>query len=90
MRLRQQLDLLEKRGAEAIAVEEADIEQQEADDAVGAETASLEGPTGDLALHLSPDTWNALSGGCDLPSDFWTLGPDETPLAEAGSSGGFG
>jgi hypothetical protein len=68
MRLRQQLDLLEKREAEAIAVEESSIEQAESSaNAEVLQDMSFSTP----GFSLSPSTWNALDGGFDLGAEFW-------------------
>jgi hypothetical protein len=59
-RLRQQMDLLDRRADEAIAVEERniqDLEQQEA-----SETMAFDGPSEGLALQMSPSTWGAFEG----------------------------
>lgn len=69
MRIRRQMDLLERREAEAIAVEEASIEEQEASEL-------LDFPTGGSDLILSPSTWGLMEDqGFDLSSSFWTTGP---------------
>jgi multidrug efflux pump subunit AcrA (membrane-fusion protein) len=65
-RLRQQIDLLNRRAAEAIVVEERGIEEQEREEA--GETILFEGPSEGLALNLSPSTWAAFEG---VPDDFW-------------------
>ena len=65
-RLRQQMDLLDRRAAEAISVEERGIEDQEREEA--GETILFEGPSEGLALNLSPGTWGAFEG---VPDDFW-------------------
>merc|ERR1711988_2052621 len=69
MRLRKQLDALEVKEGEAIAVEERNIELQEQQES-GLETLlpdfPPEDPGSDLALN--PLTWNALEGTTD---DFW-------------------
>ena len=62
-RLRQQMDLVDRRAEEAIAVEERDIEDQEQAEALLPENASDA-----FGLSLSPSTWGAFEG---LPSDFW-------------------
>lgn len=64
MRLRQQMDLLDSRAAEAISVEENNIRELEG------EVIELSGPSEGLALNLSPHTWSALD---DLPESFWEL-----------------
>jgi hypothetical protein len=65
-RLRQQMDLLDRRAAEAISVEERGIEEQEREEAEGAFLP--EGSSEGLALSLSPHTWGAFEG---VPDDFW-------------------
>lgn len=84
MRVRQELDLLEQEEAEAISVEEAGIEQQEADEI--SESALLAFPveTSSSGPHLGPETWNAIDGGFDLDSEFWI--PD--PFAPGNGGGG--
>lgn len=69
-RLRQQLDLTDRRAAEAIAVESRAIEELEAEE--GQETLVPDTSPQGLALQLSPSTWGALE---DVPDGFW-----ETPL----------
>lgn len=81
MRLRQQMDLLDKRAEEAIAVEEANIEELERDEAL-----ELEEVPGGLALGLSPQAWSALDG---FPASFWEtpiVFPDEIGATTAGNS----
>lgn len=65
-RLRQQMDLLDNRAAEAIAVEERAIEELEQEEA--SEALLDEAPTEGLALNLSPGTWSALDG---YSESFW-------------------
>lgn len=66
-RLRQQMDLIDRRAEEAIAVEERSIEEQEAEEAA---EILPEVQTSGLALSLSPTTWGALEGFGD---DYWEL-----------------
>jgi len=70
MRLRKELDLLEEREAEAIAVEERDILEQEQEEGASRDTLvpvhDPENPGPDFAL--SPFTWTSLDG---LPDSFW-------------------
>ena len=73
MRLRQQLDLLETREAEAIAVEESSIEQQELAESSEVANDALLFDQGIPGLHLGPETWNAMDGGFDLGSEFWEI-----------------
>lgn len=78
MRIRQQMDLLEDKAAEAIAVEEASIEEQEAEEAL----AALE-PSEAPGFALHPNTWNTMEGGFNLDLDFWSIPPD--PGLDVGS-----
>ena len=71
-RLRQQMDLLDRRAEEAIAVEERSIEEQERAEA---ETITFDGPSEGLALNLSPSTWSAFEG---WPFEYWET-PDVAP-----------
>lgn len=66
MRLRKQLDALERREADAIAVEERDIEEQEKEE----QEWVLEPEAAGTDLHLNPFTWSSLDG---IPDDFWDL-----------------
>lgn len=65
MRLRQQMDLLDHRAAEAISVEERGIEEQEAE-----ERGEILESVAEHGFSLSPMTWGALDG---LDDDFWEL-----------------
>jgi len=76
-RLRQQMDLLDRRAEEAIAVEERAIEEVEAQ-----ELLSLD-PSDGPGLALGPSTWSALEG---LPDDFWET-PGFLPSAVPVTSG---
>lgn len=67
-RLRQQMDLVDRRAEEAIAVEERSIEEQEAAEA--AEFLPNDGVAEGLSLNLSPGTWSALEGYGD---EYWEL-----------------
>lgn len=68
-RLRQQMDLIDQRAEEAIAVEERNIEELE--QAEVRETINFSDASGGgLALNLSPATWSALEGFDD---DYWDL-----------------
>jgi uncharacterized protein YdcH (DUF465 family) len=67
-RLRQQMDLVDRRAEEAIAVEERSIEEQEAAEA--AELVLNDAPAKGLSLNLSPGTWSALEGYGD---EFWEV-----------------
>ncbi len=69
-RLRQQMDLLDRRAEEAISVEERGIEEQEATEA--AELFPVDPLLENLGINLSPSTWSAIDG---LPDDFWDI-PD--------------
>ena len=73
-RLRQQIDLIDRRAEEAIAVEERSIEEQEAEEAV---ELLPEVQTEGLALNLSPTTWGALEGFSD---EYWEL-PELLPAS---------
>ena len=64
MRLRQQIDFLNKRVEEAISVKEFAL--AEADQ----EVIDFSQPPEGLALNLSPYTWSALD---DLPDGFWDV-----------------
>jgi hypothetical protein len=70
-RLRQQMDLVDRRAEEAIAVEERGIAEQEAAEAVLPEVA-----TDGMSLNLSPSTWSALEG---FPDEFWDT-PELLPM----------
>jgi galactokinase len=80
-RLRQQMDLIDRRADEAIAVESREIEELEQ-----AEQSELltfgEVPENGFNLHLSPHTWGAFEG---YPIDFWDPSVDTAPVA-GGSS----
>lgn len=73
-RLMKQLELLDTRSSEAIAVQEN--QAQEAELAEFLAELPQEGPS--LALH--PDTWSAMDG---LPDEFWQ------PPAESGTPVGI-
>lgn len=84
-RLRRQMDLLDRRAEDAIAVETRGIAEQELEEG----TIAFEGPSGGVGLHLSPSTWGAFEG---FPLDYWA-DPSEplpewfhTPSTAAGSS----
>ena len=76
MRLRQQMDLIDNRAAEAIAVEERSIEELELEEQNG--VLDFAGPSAGLGLNLSPGTWSALDG---FPDEFWDL-PLEIPSSQ--------
>jgi hypothetical protein len=85
-RLRQQMDLLDRRAEEAIAVEERSIAEQELDEGTITFGNSSEG----LALNLSPSTWGAMEG---WPLEAWETSdvaladwPAQIPSTAAGSS----
>ena len=80
MRLRQQLDLLDKKEEEAVAAEYAGIEQEEVD------AAALEFAVNTPGLTLGPETWNAIEGGFDLSLEFWNVGSVGTAVEASGSS----
>jgi multidrug efflux pump subunit AcrA (membrane-fusion protein) len=79
-RLRQQMDLLDRRAEEAIAVEERGIEEQEQAES---ETMTFDGPSEGLGLNLSPSTWSAFEG---LSEEFWEM-PDLPPGIVSGAGG---
>ena len=64
-RLRQQMDLLDRKAADAISVEERNIEEMEAAEVSDLAPAVAEAPSGPL---LSPATWGAFEG---LSDEFW-------------------
>ena len=64
MRLRQQMDFLDKRVEEAVSVEESALAE------VGQEIIDFSQPLEGLAFNLSPHTWSALD---DLPDGFWDV-----------------
>jgi hypothetical protein len=80
-RLRQQMDLLDRRADEAIAVEEGNIRELEQQEA--SETMAFDGPSEGLALQLSPSTWGAYDG---FPLEFWETDVGETVPVAGGSS----
>lgn len=77
-RLRRQMDLLDSRAEEAIAVEERGILEQEVEE----QTILFDGPSEGLALNLSPTTWGAFE---DLPIEFWDTAGG-IPSTSVGSS----
>lgn len=64
-RLRLQMDLIDRRADDAIAVENREIEEMERVEQV-MEFAPI--AEDELGLHLSPSTWGAFEG---LPLDYW-------------------
>jgi hypothetical protein len=80
-RLRQQMDLLDRRADEAIAVEEGNIRELEQQEA--SETMAFDGPSEGLSLQLSPSTWGAYEG---FPLEFWETGDTGTASVAGGSS----
>lgn len=83
MRLRQQLDLVDKRSDEAVAVELRGIEEQEEEEQAAEATLDFDEPS--YGLSLSPTTWGALDG-VD-PFDWSLLDPDPGGIvAEAGGN----
>ena len=64
IRLRQQIDFLNKRVEEAVSVEESALAE------VDQEVIDFSQPPEGLALNLSPHTWSALD---DLPDGFWDV-----------------
>jgi hypothetical protein len=63
-RLRRQMDLIDSRADEAIAVESRELAEQELEES----ELLPDVPTVGLALNLSPQTWGAFE---DYPLDFW-------------------
>jgi glycerol-3-phosphate dehydrogenase len=59
-RLRQQMDLLDRRADEAIAVEERNIQELEREEAEG--MMAFDGSSEESALQLSPSTLGAFEG----------------------------
>ena len=78
-RLRREMDLIDRRAEEAIAVEEKNIEEEE-NETMGVEALSDEVTMGP---SLGPHTWSALEG---LPEDFWDLVPP-LPIAPLPTGG---
>ena len=74
-RLRLQMDLLERRAEEAIAVESRELEELERE-------GVLEFDESDPSINLSPGTWGAFA---DLPLDYWE--PLDSSLVVSGSGG---
>ena len=64
MRLRQQIDFLNKRVEEAVSVKESALAEMDQ------EVVDFSYPPEGLALNLSPHTWSALD---DLPDGFWDI-----------------
>ena len=64
MRLRQQIDFLDKRVEDAVSIKESAL--AEADQ----EVIDFSQPPEGSALNLSPHTWSALD---DLPDGFWDV-----------------
>jgi galactokinase len=80
-RLRQQMDLIDRRADDAIAVEAREIEEME--QAEGSETITFgEVPEDGFNLHLSPSTWGAFEG---YPLEFWEVPSGATPVSGGGS-----
>lgn len=75
-RLMKQLELLDKRTDEAVAVQEADASAAEFEELLAAGTESS------ADLSLSPFTWSATDG---IPDDFWTA-PVPEGLVGGGAS----
>jgi hypothetical protein len=77
-RLRMQMDLLDRRAEDAIAVEEREIEEMETGEVLEPVVEELNGPL------LTLQTWGAFE---DLPDDFWVAGGfDGNWLAVVGNS----
>jgi galactokinase len=80
-RLRQQMDLIDRRADDAIAVEAREIEELER--AEETETMTFgEVPENGFNLHLSPSTWGAFEG---YPLEFWETSFDNAPVASGSS-----
>lgn len=79
-RLRQQMDLVDRRAEEAIAVESRLLEELDASEVNADELLPLDIPTEGLALPLSPNTWSALEG---FPAEFWELPTGGIPIPPA-------
>lgn len=77
-RLRQQMDLLDRRAADAIAVEERNIEELEAAETSELLPSTVEVPSGPL---LSPATWGAFEG---FPDEFWEANFPSTVVPSSG------
>lgn len=82
-RLRQQMDLIDKRAEEAISVESRSIEEQEAEEVLDTSGVDNSG----LALQLLPETWGCLD---DVPDGFWENSLDPRLLEELGFTSGGG
>lgn len=84
MRLRRQMDRLQEKEGEAIAVEERNIELLELEEG-GNELFDPDFPSDQPGpdLALNPLTWTSMDG---LPDEFWDLGPIPGDIA-VGSSG---
>ena len=65
-RLRRQMDLIDRRAEEAIAVEEKGIEELEQTEL--AEVMAFDVSALGVGPNLSPSTWSAFDG---LPLDYW-------------------
>lgn len=66
-RLRQQMDLLDRKADKALTVEEREIQELEEEER--SRTLSLDDvSSGSLSLQLSPATWGAFEG---FPLEFW-------------------
>lgn len=74
-RFRKQMDLTDRRAAEAIAVESRALEELEAEEAQ--ETLVPDTSTQGLALQLSLSAWGALE---DVPPGFWENALDPAML----------
>jgi hypothetical protein len=82
-RLRQQMDLVDRRADDAIAVESRELDELEG--VAESETLTFDdvAPSG-LALNLSPSTWSAFEG---FPLDYWENGvAGDTAQVTGGSS----
>jgi hypothetical protein len=81
-RLRQQMDLIDRRADDAIAVESREIEELEQGGSSEVLTFG-EVPEDGFNLHLSPSTWGAFEG---FPSEYWEADFGDTAQGVVGSS----
>lgn len=82
-RLRQQMDLIDKRAEEAISVESRSVEEQEAEEVLDTSGVDNSG----LALQLLSETWGCLD---DVPDGFWENSLDPKLLEGLGFTSGGG
>jgi len=83
-RLYKQLDLLDRRGGEAVAVadrEAAQSDELDASDIFAEEfLADIPPPPDESGLALTPGTWSAMGG---LSDDFWSGGNPAEPVGNS-------